>query len=36
MGKTQKNFKVVLFTVELSLLYKENGGLDAKGFPIAV
>lgn len=36
MGKTAKNFKVVLFILGLSLVHKENGGLDAKGFPITV
>lgn len=36
MGKTAKNFKVVLFILGLSLVHTENGGLDAKRFPITV
>lgn len=36
MGKTSKNFKAVLFILGLSSIHKENGGLGAKGFLIAV
>lgn len=36
MGKTSKNFEAVLFILGLSLVHKENGGLGAKGFLIAV
>lgn len=35
-GKDFKNFKAVLFILGLSLVHKENGGLGAKGFLIAV
>lgn len=36
MGKTSENFEAVLFILGLSLVHKENGGLGAKGFLIAV
>lgn len=36
IGKTPKNFQVVLLILRLSLVHKENGGLDVKGLPIEV